>query len=294
MQLNAIHDEIAPLPSASIVLLRDAAAGLEVFLLKRHGLSDVLGGAYVFAGGKVDAADAEIDPRQHLDQPPDELVRQLAEAGLDEPTATGLFVAAVRELFEESGVLLAVGASADLAGALAQELRAGYQFDELLPMMRLRLATRELVPWSRWITPKIHKVSRKRFDTRFFLCRLPEGQQPRHDERETTDSAWVSPRQALAAYWNGEVEFAPPQIMSLAHLARHASVEEALRAARAVRPHLVEPESFEEAGERVLCYPGDPRHTVSLRAMPGPTRLAHRGGRFEPDGGFEGFFDDRA
>ncbi|NBY28547.1 MAG: NUDIX hydrolase, partial [Betaproteobacteria bacterium] len=87
---------------------------------------------------------------------------------------------------------------------------------------------------------------------------------------------------------------APPQIMSLVHLLDFDSVRSVLQAACAQPPPLIEPESFEQDGTRVVCYPGDPRHAVAARAMPGPTRLIYRNRRFEPEQGFAGFFDRTA
>jgi hypothetical protein len=78
--------------------------------------------------------------------------------------------------------------------------------------------------------------------------------------------------------------------MTLAHLSRHASVESAMQSAGAALPRLVQPEPFDEEGVRVLCYPGDPRHSVLERAMPGPTRLVYRNQRFEPAEGFDALF----
>ncbi len=121
---------------------------------------------------------------------------------------------------------------------------------------------------------------------------LPPGQSVRHDERETVESAWLTPRRALARYWAGEIRFAPPQIMSLAHLARHPTSAAAIEHARGRPPGLIEPQSFQEEGARVLVYPGDPRHTVPTRVLPGPSRLYWRNERFEPQGGFEGYFAD--
>ncbi len=154
----------------------------------------------------------------------------------------------------------------------------------------MRLSTRGLAPWSRWITPKMASVSTKRFDTRFFVAAIPHAQVARHDDFETTESVWLSPRAALEQYWARDIELAPPQIMSLAHLARHNTVETVLAEARTKTPPLVCPEPHEAKGERVLCYPGDARHSVELRAMPGPTRLIYRNRRFEPTEGFEALF----
>ncbi len=285
MELNHVVVAGEPRPSASIVLLRDGVGGLEVFLLKRHGASDVLGGAYVFAGGKVDEADADIDLHQRLDQPASALAFQLGEPGIADGMAASLFVAAVRELFEETGVLLAEGATSVTLAHAHDMLRGGYQFPEVLAMLGLRLQSSALVPWSRWITPKQPNVSSKRFDTRFFLSAVPPGQTAVHDNHEATESVWMPPRAALQAYWDNLIELAPPQIMGLAQLARHPRSADAVQAARATRPPLIAPESFQQDGVRVVCYPGDPRHSVREAAMAGPTRLFYRAGRFEPEGG---------
>ena len=279
-------------PAATVVLLRDAPAGLEVFLMKRHTLSDVLGGAYVFPGGKVDAADAELDIA-HLDQPLPVLHAGLNEADISERTAGGLYVAAMREAFEESGVLFAQGmGTQDIDTArVAALLREGHGFNSVLARMSLRLHTRSLVPWSRWITPTMPSITNKRFDTRFFVSAVPAGQVAVHDNHETTDSIWLSPRMALQQYWSGQIALAPPQIMSLAHLSRHASVDSVMTQARGRMPPLIQPEPFDLEGGRVICYPGDARHTVCEPAMPGPTRLYYRNKRFEPGDGFESLFD---
>jgi 8-oxo-dGTP pyrophosphatase MutT (NUDIX family) len=290
MELNT-HTPSDPIrDAASVVMLRDAPAGLEVFLLKRHGLSDVLGGAYVFPGGKLDTDDAHPETLAMLDESPPQLHARLGEAELGPVDAAALFVAALREAFEETGVLYAAGAGAVLATDATTLLREGRAFDEVIAMMGLRLDTRALSPWSRWITPVASAVSRKRFDTRFFIARVPVGQSATHDNHEATASRWLPPRIALEQYWQREIELAPPQIMSLAHLSRHDSVDSVLAQARGRLPPLIQPEPIQEDGLRVLCYPGDERHPVVERALPGPTRLVYREQWFQPVGGFEAFF----
>jgi 8-oxo-dGTP pyrophosphatase MutT (NUDIX family) len=289
-----MHHETSDSPvrsAASVVMLRDGPAGVEVFLVKRHGLSDVLGGAYVFPGGKVDAQDARLDMQTRLDAPLHALHAALGEPELGELEAAAIYIAALREAFEETGVLYAHGVSAREAALATSLLREGRAFDEVLETLSLRLHTASLQPWSRWITPRVGAVVRKRFDTRFFLARVPPGQVATHDNHEATESVWLSPRAALEQYRDAAIELAPPQIMSLAHLARHASVESALAQARMRQPPLVLPEAFEHDGERVVCYPGDDRHSVRERALPGPTRLHYRNRRFEPADGFEALFD---
>ena len=285
MELNSDIPTQPPRDAATVVLLRDGERGLEVFLVKRHGLSDVLGGAYVFPGGKLDAADCEAAHHAHFDRASQDLHASLGESETDPATACGLFVAALRETFEESGVLFAAA-----SGPEPEAPPTGCDFHARLAAQQLRLHTSAVQPWTRWITPRMPSVSNKRFDTRFFIAAMPKGQFAAHDNVETTQSAWLAPRAALAQYWEGEIELAPPQIMSLAHLSRHSTVASALVEAASRRPPMVMPEAFNEGGERVICYPGDPQHSVAVRALPGPSRLFWRNQRFEAESGFNALF----
>ena len=260
MELN--HDFVTepPRASATVVLLRDERGqGLEVFLLRRHSASAVLGGAYVFPGGKLDAQDAHSPWHQQIDAT--EQVRlhaALGEPDLGPDQALGLYVAAVREMQEECGVAMTPA---------------------------------DLQPWTRWITPVQPSVTNRRFDTRFFLARVCDDQIARHDNFETTDSVWLTPRQALARYAAGDIELVAPQIMSLYELKAHRTVEQALDEARQRPPALIEPHPFDEEGQRILCYPGDVSHPVRSRAMRGPTRLLFAKGRFIPLGGMDQLLD---
>lgn len=293
---------MVPRAAASLVLLREVsddgqASGpqppdaLEVFMLRRPVEDAVLAGAYVFPGGKVDREDAHVDALVRLRESPDLLQARLAEAGLPPHEAAAVFFAAFRETFEEVGVLLAAGvgqAEADRARDLAG---LGLGFAEILERLDLHLDPAQLLPWSRWITPRVPTMMRKRFDTRFFVTAMPAGQQPRPDPREAIGGEWVRPRAALARYWEGSIDLAAPQIMTLAHLSRFASLKAAISEARQRPPPLIEPQDFEIEGGRLLCYPGDERHPVAKRAMPGPTRMIYSDGRFRPEQGFEAWFD---
>jgi 8-oxo-dGTP pyrophosphatase MutT (NUDIX family) len=292
MELNSELVTEAPRPAATVILLRDGDSGLEVFLLKRHGLSDVLGGAYVFPGGKLDASDAQLDAAQYLDMPLHVLHARLNEAHITPEEAAGLHVAALREAFEESGVLLAHsedGKPANTAQAAAH-LKEGLGFNDMLSRMGLRLHTSGVLPWSRWITPQVPSVTRKRFDTRFFLATVPHLQEAAHDDVETTASSWLAPRAALTQYWAGDIELAPPQIMTLAELSRHANVASAMTVPAHRPPPVIQPEPFDHEGTRFITYPGDERHSIQQRIWSGPTRLAYRNKRFEPLDGFESLF----
>jgi 8-oxo-dGTP pyrophosphatase MutT (NUDIX family) len=246
-----------PRDAASVVLVRDVpAGGLEVFLLRRGTSTTVLNSAYVFPGGKVDPEDAS-----------DEHINALGLDGnannlLGEPTlspqrAASMFVAACRETLEETGV-------------------------------RLRAA--DLLPLSRWITPKVPAMMTKRFDTRFFVAAISADVEATHDGQEADASVWYSPREALERYRDKDIMLAPPQIMTLVGLVNVRSFAHLQEQLKGRIPHLVEPMSFLEGEHRVIAYPGDPKHPVRARAMPGPTSLIYRDSRFEPINGFQEFF----
>ena len=275
---DAKNSEIAvPRDAATVLLLRDAPGGFEVFMVKRSGLSDVLGEAHVFPGGKVDVADsappmlARIEGLASLD---------LAALGEDIPRerAAGMFVAAARETFEEAGILLAGNFTGDLATA-RERLNAKVPMVDVLASIEAMLDARALVPWVRWVTPA---VLARRFDARFFLALAPVSQAAVHDDYEATHSEWLSPRAALARWQTGDIKLAPPTYMSLAHLALYDDAAGAIADARSRRPPVLQPVAFEDAGVRFLALPGDARHPVAERAIPGATCLKWDGGKFAP------------
>ena len=274
----------APLPSATVMLLRDAPAGLEVLMMRRHGDSTELGGVYVFPGGKLDTLDLGA-AAEGLDRPPAQLQAELAEPDTPTDTAVGLYLAALRETVEECGLLPGVPLSDAALFAMRQRLAAGESLAACLQQMALRAPTASLLPWSRWITPRLASVARRRFDTRFFVARALDNQQARHDDHEATEAVWLTPREALGRFWDGGIDLAPPQIMCLVELAQLPDVDQVLATARRRGPPLVQPEPHDQDGVRVICYPGDARHSVRQPVWVGPTRLVQRNGRFEPEGG---------
>ena len=278
-------------PAATVLICRDSATGPEVLMIERHVLSTSHGGSFVFPGGKVDPADAGPDVHALLDQASGSLHALLHDPDIDAATAAAIHVAAVREVFEECGLLFAHGLDDQALRQAAALAAAGVGFNDMLGRLGLQLDTRALRPWSRWITP-LQSLSSpgKRFDTRFFVARAPAGQDARHDAHEAVQSAWLRPRAALESYWRGEIALAPPQVMSLAHLARHASVDAILAEAGSRPPCVVRPFTFDLEGMRATAYPGDERHPERVRVMPGPLCLVLRGRRLEPPDGFDGFW----
>jgi len=273
-----------PLPSATVMLLREAAAGVQVLLVRRHGNAGVLGGVHVFPGGKLDAAD-HTDGEGLVDLDAQACRQRLGEPQLEPGWALALHLAALRETFEECGLLPGAQADARSLSVLRERTLAGESLIAAARGLGLRLTLSTLLPWSRWITPRQPSVSNKRFDTRFFVALAPPEQTIVACARETTEVIWSTPRLALERYWAGEIDLAPPQIMSLCQLSPLNSVAQVQALARSRAPVLIAPEPFDVAGERVICYPGDPSHSCAERAWPGPTRLVYRNQRFEPEGG---------
>ena len=280
--------------SASVALLRNTERGMEVLLLRRHAQASNMAGMYVFPGGKLDAADTTLGrsaaSARLIDQSDSALHHSLNEPGTDAATASGLYVAALREALEECGLLLAeaLGPTAAVDALRARALLGGgMAFADVLSTLQLRLQTRQLAPWSRWITPLAPSMGTRRFDTRFFVAPAPLGQTALHDNQETTASVWLTPRSALEQYRDGHIDLVPPQIMTLAHLAQHGDVASVLSAARRQPPPTILPEAFDRDGVRIICYPGDAEHSVRQRALPGPTRMQFQQRRFTPEGGFE-------
>jgi 8-oxo-dGTP pyrophosphatase MutT (NUDIX family) len=224
---------VVPRDAATVMLVRDAPE-FEVFMLRRNLDSVWIAGASVFPGGAVDADDRH--PRWEArcaGWNDDRATRALdrTDGGL------GLFVAAVRETFEEAGVLLArdpEGVVADgrrdhLTAARAALNAGEHDFDALVLEHDLVLATDELLPVSHWITPP---GAPRRYDTWFFLAAAPEGEYL-HDDTELIASAWVRPGDALAAGERGEVDLIFPTRKNLELLARFATAASALEAVRA-------------------------------------------------------------
>ena len=222
--------------ASTVALLRDAPDGPEVYLLRRVRAMAFAGGMHVFPGGSVDPADAHASVA--WSGPPSSAFA--AAFACDEPLARALVCAAVRETFEESGVLLA-GPSPDevLADVSTDEWEAEraaleareQSLSDLLGRRGLVLRADLLRPFAHWITPGVEE---KRFDTRFFVARVPEGQVCRDAGTEADRRQWLRPQQAL----DQQLGMLPPTAVALADLASHADVESALAAPRTIRPVL--------------------------------------------------------
>jgi 8-oxo-dGTP pyrophosphatase MutT (NUDIX family) len=263
----------APRPAATVIVLREAGEGLEVFCVRRHQKSGFMGGAVVFPGGKVDAKDAselwtELSSEPHP---------RTAAMVTDDAPGRALAVAASRECLEEAaiGPLDQALPDEDIL-AMRGELEGGRALPEILRARGVRLATHALVPWARWITPEAES---RRFDARFFLLALPSLQRGAHDERETVMSFWASPAAVLDRFLRGELWLAPPTCRSLELLSDCGSLQSAFELADAQSLLPVCPRAVLSEDGLYLALPGDPSHEVGEKRVSGKTRFVLRDGR---------------
>jgi len=216
-------------PASTVVLVRAHGTGFQVYLLKRSGQSRFFPGTYVFPGGTVASEDRDADlwlRHSDLDLPG---VEKRLGGTLPATEMLAYGVAAVRETFEEGGVLLASRAREIDSGVQAicetrkvKRLSKGW-FREWAVSGEWHLQLSRLAPWAHWITPEMFKP---RFDTRFFLVFVPMDQECSPDREETTHGIWVTPEQGLAGNLRGEIPLSPPTLVTLHELLQHKTLNE--------------------------------------------------------------------
>ena len=287
-----------PYHSSTVILTREGKRGsFQVFLMRRHRAQNFMGGAYVFPGGRLDDEDCD----QELtflarNMGPADAKRLLQEPDLQEETALGLFFAAVRETFEEAGVLLACDATGSLirfsegetAGRFAtyrlQLLEKRISFREIAERETLCYALDLLVPYAHWITPEIES---KRFDTRFLLARHPKGQAPFHDNIEMTKSLWTTPAQALQDHKESRILLMPPTLKTIEELNQFTSIDDLFAFARTRQIHTIMPEAFQFPGGFGVRLPHDPEYSLSEFKCPPrpeePSRIVMKKGRWQTE-----------
>ncbi|MGA2433301.1 MAG: NUDIX hydrolase [Acidimicrobiales bacterium] len=260
---------LIPRPAATVLTLREGKNGYEILMLRRNLNSDFVGGAYVFPGGGVDPADAS------------EVAQKLSVGMTDASCSQRLkiksgglayYVACLRELFEEGGILIACddqGREVDITDrTLVDRLNrdrasvndGSLRFVELLEREGLYLDLRNIGYLAHWVTPV---GPPRRYDTRFFVALSPVGQVAGHDEYETVASRWIRPVDALAMHARGELEMIFPTIRNLEIVAQFDTAQEVLDYANAlVDIPRTEPRVVERDGAIVILVPGDDGYEV--------------------------------
>ncbi|GAB3457059.1 NUDIX hydrolase [Actinophytocola sediminis] len=252
---------VTPKDAATVMLLRDTDAGLEVFLMRRVLGMAFAGGMTVFPGGGVDRRDADTSLAWHGPSPAWWASRFSCDVGL----ARALVCAAVRETFEESGVLLA-GPSADTvvsdvrpyAEARAQLVNRELSLAGFLAESGLVLRADLLWPWADWVTPQ---AERRRFDARFFLAALPSGQRADGETTEASSATWQRPADALTEWQAGRVGLLPPTWTTLAELEECPTVADAMSRERVIEKLM--PKVVRDGGVLRIVLPGDPAYDTA-------------------------------
>jgi 8-oxo-dGTP pyrophosphatase MutT (NUDIX family) len=252
-----------PVPSATIMMLRDGPDGLEVFMVVRHHQIDFASGALVFPGGKADPQDFDPALTPHLDG-----------AAADD-AMRAIQVSAIREAFEECGILLAreeghsglIGADRLVAlESYRTSLHSGAaSLKAFVEHERLRLACDQLVHFAHWVTPEMMP---KRFDTHFFLAAAPGDHLAVHDGHESVDSVWIRPAEALAQARSGVRTIIFPTLRNIEKLGSYATVEQAMAGARASKVVCVLPWTERRDDGTFLCIPTEAGYAISEERMP--------------------------
>ena len=265
----------APKDSATVILVRQAQGKtLEVFLARRHVRQSFMAGAFVFPGGQLEAADADsaltkfISPKE--DFHPHLL---LQDKDLTGKMALSFFVCAIRETFEETGVIFArtkSGHPIDFGNAIIKSRFAAYRRSLNLGNITLPAIARQeelilmpelLIPYSHWITPEIVP---KRFSTRFFLAQLPQSQIATTDSDELTSSLWVTPHDALQMYTAGKITLMPPTLKTIEEMAKFINLDELFAAARNCNIYRIMPQPMKDG----LKLPHDPEYSIERYKQP--------------------------
>lgn len=286
--------------ASTVVLLRQRQGAVEVFVVQRHSRSPFMPDAYVYPGGKLDPEDCAPEASQLCTGlRPEQALARLAPQGprlpedeaLSPAQALGLHLAALREVFEEVGVLLARRADGGplpwgdpgFGARMAQARRRLHQqqlsMAELGRQEGLRFPLDALDYFAQWITPDIEP---RRFNARFFLALAPEDQEPVHDDLETVASGWMRPRQVIERYYAGDLLLTPPTLCTLEDLSGFSSPA-ALRRALLARPVvtvLPRPHTPPD-GSLGLALPGDKLYPATP-GLTGTTYLERRDGRWWP------------
>jgi 8-oxo-dGTP pyrophosphatase MutT (NUDIX family) len=276
LHLDPDRPAVIPREAATLLVLRPADRGFEVFCVRRHAASAFMGGAVVFPGGKLDDADRS---KRFVSLSTGVHPRASGFAD-DDSHALALAVCACREALEEAHILpVSSGVEEAVIERMHASLTGGRAFADVASEAGVVLATKELVPFARWITPE---AEQRRYDARFFMTVLPDRQSGRHDQHETVSSVWTTPARILESFLRGDVFLAPPTLRAFELLLDVSDLDTALALADEQSLLPICPR-FVPNDPPMLVLPGDPEHEVRDQRVAGPTRFVLRDGKFLSD-----------
>jgi 8-oxo-dGTP pyrophosphatase MutT (NUDIX family) len=275
-----------PKKAATVILVRDRKPrGFDVFLLRRHAKSSFMGGGYVYPGGRVDRKDGSSEIRSFSKGMTCEEAQQILGETFSPEESFAHWVAAIRELFEEAGVLLARDQKGNLFQLRNREEREKFLlYRELLQEGKINIceivqkegllfALDQLHYYAHWITPEAQS---QRFDTRFFLTRFPSGQEASHDQKETTAGIWITPKKALEENLRGDLILSPPTLKTLEDLSRSKRIEEVFESQENKNIPPVLPVLTAISSGPLIVFPWDPEYEIFQKGeIPSPVNHGH-------------------
>jgi 8-oxo-dGTP pyrophosphatase MutT (NUDIX family) len=263
---------VVPKKAATVILLRNKEPqGFEIFLLKRHEKSSFMGGNFVYPGGRVDRDDGSLKICTLSKGITFEEAQKILGGTFSPEESFAHWIAAIRELFEEAGVLLAYDQKGNLFQLRNRDERekflhyreslqkSGSTICEMAQKEKLLFALDLLHYYAHWITPEARS---ERFDTRFFLARYPLGQEASHDQKETTAGAWITPQKALEENLKGEVVLSPPTLKTLEDLSRFKTIEEIFASLRNREIRHILPVLTKISSGPLIIFPWDPEYEI--------------------------------
>ncbi len=272
---------VTPKKAATVILLRDGRPqGFDVFLLKRHEKSSFMGGNYVYPGGRVDRVDGSPGLYSLSKGVTLEEAQENLGGAFSPEESFAHWIAAIRELFEESGVLLAYDHRGNLLELRNREERKKFfhyrdllqkgevSMGEMAEKEDLLFAVDQLHYYAHWITPEARS---ERFDTRFFLTRYPAGQKATHDRKETTAGIWLTPQKALEENLTGDVILSPPTLKTLEDFSRFKTVDDIFRSLKENDIQPILPILTKISDDVLIIFPWDPEYDIFQKGqVPSP------------------------
>jgi 8-oxo-dGTP pyrophosphatase MutT (NUDIX family) len=273
--MHTTANKIVLKDAATVILIRPSNAGdWEIFLAQRHQKQSFMAGAYVFPGGQLEETDNDPQLENYIKTADVfDPYRLLQNSSLPREKARGFFITVIRETFEEAGILLggktvgnfisfANGDTLQRFNHYRQELSASrITLTEIARKEKLFLFTDALIPYAHWITPEFEK---KRFNTIFFLAKLPPGQTPVADAAELTETLWVTPQKALEMHRQRKIILMPPTLKTIEELSAFRNINELFSA---TQKKIIYPILPQLAGH-ILKLPHDPEYSIEAYKRP--------------------------
>jgi 8-oxo-dGTP pyrophosphatase MutT (NUDIX family) len=267
---------VNPKKATTVILLRNKEpAGYEIFLLRRHEKSSFMGGNFVYPGGRVDREDGSLELCSYSRGITYEDAHRILGRTSSPEESFAHWIAGIRELFEEAGILLAYDHAGNPFEYKNEEERRRFinyrdqlqkgntTICQFAKESNILLALDQLHYYAHWITPEARS---ERFDTRFFLARHPEGQEASYDQKETIEGIWLSPQRALEENLNRKIALSPPTLKTLEDLSTFKTIDDVFTSLKKNVIHPILPTLTKISGEPTLLFPWDHEYEAFQRS----------------------------